>query len=400
MAEPDLDELRAALDGFAQPRKQGGRSPRDERIIAGVEDILRFVDTHGHPPRHGEMLDIFERIYAVRLDRIRAQDDCRELVAPLDRHGLLQTGTSGVREEGAEFASDDDLLAVLRGAVPADDDISNLRHVRPREEIRAAEEIANRKRCEDFAAFRPLFDAVRLDLKTGVRTSRRFKEDATIRKGEFFILGGQIAYIDEMPEDLGVTEHGHAQGRLRIIYDNGTEGDNLLRSFVRALYKDETGRRITEPDAGPLFGGEADDDDLESGTIYVLRSQSDHPIVAANRELIHKIGVTGGTVESRVAQAATDATYLLAGVEIVATYKLFNINRTKLESLFHRVFAPARLELTVPDRFGNPVQPREWFLAPLSVIDEAVNRIIDGSITSYVYDPAAVALVEVASARA
>src|SRR5450631_365538 len=89
MADIDLDELRAELDEFAQPQKKGGRSPREERIIAGFEDILRFVETHGHPPRHGEERDIFERLYAVRLDRIRAQQDCREIVAPLDRHGLL-----------------------------------------------------------------------------------------------------------------------------------------------------------------------------------------------------------------------------------------------------------------------------------------------------------------------
>ena len=171
MADFDLDELRAELDDFAQPQKKGGRSPREERIIAGFEDILRFVDTHGHAPRHGEERDIFERLYAVRLDRIRAQDDCREIVAPLDRLGLLD-GSDGVREGGPDFVTDDDLMAELGGS--AEDDISTLRHVRPREEINAAEEIANRKPCDDFPAFKPLFEAVRLDLKAGVRQSRRF----------------------------------------------------------------------------------------------------------------------------------------------------------------------------------------------------------------------------------
>jgi hypothetical protein len=392
MADLDLDELRAELDDFAQPEKKVGRSPREERIIAGFEDILRFVDTHGHAPRHGEANDIFERLYAVRLDRIRTQSDCRELVAPLDRHGLLSAGAGGVGEEAGEFTTDDDLLAELGGSVAAEDDISNLRHVRPRVEIQAAEEIANRRPCEEFATFKPLFEAVRNDLKSGARTSRRFREDATIRKGEFFILGGQLAYIAEMPEELETTEHGHAQGRLRVIYDNGTEGDNLLRSFVRALYKDEGGRRITEPDAGPLFGGAAEEDDLESGTIYVLRSNSDHPVIAENRQLIHKIGVTGGRVASRIANAEHDATYLLAPVEVVAEYKLYNINRSRLESLFHRIFSLARLDLVLPDRFGTAVQPREWFLVPLPVIDEAVERIKDGSIAGYRYDPASASL--------
>jgi Meiotically Up-regulated Gene 113 (MUG113) protein len=138
----------------------------------------------------------------------------------------------------------------------------------------------------------------------------------------------------------------------------------------------------------------AEPDDIESGTIYVLRSLSSHPFVAQHRELIHKIGVTGGKVEARVAAAAKDATYLLADVEVAATYKLHNINRTKLENLFHRLFGAAQLELTIEDRFGQPVKPREWFLVPLHVIDEAVQHIRDGSITNMVYDPATARLVE------
>jgi hypothetical protein len=115
--------------------------------------------------------------------------------------------------------------------------------------------------------------------------------------------------------------------------------------------------------------------------------------VAEHRELIHKIGVTGGKVETRIAAAATDATYLLADVEIVATYKLHNLNRTKLENIFHRLFGAAQIDLTIDDRFGNPVKPREWFLVPLQVIDEAVERIRDGTITDVVYDPKSARLI-------
>lgn len=124
----------------------------------------------------------------------------------------------------------------------------------------------------------------------------------------------------------------------------------------------------------------------------MLRSHSTHPFVAEHRELIHKIGVTGGKVETRIAGANKDATYLLADVEVVATYKLHNINRTRMENLFHRLFSPAQIELTIPDRFGNPVKPREWFLVPLHVINEAVERIRDGSIAGVIYDPASASL--------
>jgi hypothetical protein len=133
--------------------------------------------------------------------------------------------------------------------------------------------------------------------------------------------------------------------------------------------------------------------DRPTGTVYVLRSKSDHPEIASRRDLIHKIGVTGGKVPRRIANASLDPTYLLAEVEIVTTYQLFNINRTKLEALLHRVLEPARLVITLTDRFGHPVSPREWFLVPLFVIDEAIQRIRDGSIVDYLYDPASASLV-------
>src|SRR6185503_16846339 len=146
------------------------------------------------------------------------------------------------------------------------------------------------------------------------------------------------------------------------------------------------------PVAGPLFAGENAEGDQASGTIYVLRSKSDHPVVAANRDILHKIGVTGGSVERRIDNAKLDPTFLLADVEIVATYKLSNINRSKLENLIQRIFDPVRLKIEIKDRFGNPVVPREWFLVPLFVIDEAVNRIKDGTITEYQYDPGTASL--------
>jgi hypothetical protein len=179
---------------------------------------------------------------------------------------------------------------------------------------------------------------------------------------------------------------GHNDARLRVIIGNGTESNLLLRSLQKALWKDETGRRLTNADMGPLFVDHSGADDIESGTIYVLRSQSTHPFVVEHRELIHKIGVTGGKVDARISGAEKDSTYLLAGVEVIATYKLHNINRVKMENLFHRIFSNAQIDISIDDRFGNPVRPREWFLVPLQVINEAVQRVKDGSISDFIYD--------------
>jgi hypothetical protein len=276
---------------------------------------------------------------------------------------------------------------------PADqNDITVLRHVRSTTEKRAAEEIADRTPCADFDKFQPLFEQAERELKSGVRITLRFGRDTSIANGNFFIVGGQLAYVAEVGDNIKAA-YGRNDARLRVIYANGTESNLLRRSLERALYKDETGRRLTDPDMGPLFGDVPEPDDIETGTIYVLRSLSNHPFVVEHRELIHKIGVTGGKIETRIAGAENDSTYLLAGVEVVATYKLHNANRTRLENIFHRLFGAAQLDLTIEDRFGHPVKPREWFLVPLQVIDEAVERIRDGSITDFVYDPKTARLV-------
>ncbi|MGG4605061.1 GIY-YIG nuclease family protein [Paenalcaligenes sp. Me131] len=387
----DLDDLRAELDEFAQPTKKKSLSAREERIIAGFEEIQRFVELHGRTPQHGEERDIFERLYTVRLERLRTLEECRDLLAPLDHQGLLSGDARD--EDSVETMDDDALLAELAGATGSVD-ITELRHVRTSAEKRAAEEIANRDTCEDFEAFKPLFDQVRSDLESGLRVTRPFGQYATIEVGHWFILDGQTAYVAEEGEEFD-SPQGKKDARLRVIFSNGTESNLLRLSLVRALYKDETARRITDPDMGPLFSDFLEEGDLESGTIYVLRSLSDNPYVAEHRDVIHKIGVTGGKVETRIANAENDSTYLLAKVEVVATYKLAGINRTGLERLFHRLFAPARLNITINDRFGHPVQPEEWFLVPLFVIDEAVARIKDGSITEYLYDPEIAVLVKV-----
>ena len=377
------DALLAELGVEAETKKAASRTPREERIIAGFEEIQRFVDEHGAAPRHGEDRDIFEQLYAVRLDRLRSLQECRTLLDPLDHQRILTSFE--VADQAAPDDMDDEALLAELGVTADAADITELRHVRSSAEKRAAEEIANREKCEDFDKFKPLFEQVQRELDTGVRVTRPFEMKAEIQKGRFFIVGGQKAFVADMGE-MTLTEHGRTDARLRVIFDNGTESNMLMRSLQRALNKDEAGRRITDPVAGPLFAGETIDGDEASGTIYVLRSKSDHPIVAENRDLVPKIGVTNMNVEKRIAGAHLQPTFLMANVEIVATYELYNINRTKLENLIHRIFDPARLDIEIMDRFGKPVVPREWFLVPLFVIDEAVEKIKDGTLVEYVYD--------------
>ena len=378
------DALLAELGVEVETKKAVSRTPREERIIAGFEEIQRFTEEHGRAPQHGEDRGIFERLYAVRLDRIREQQECRELVESLDHQGILARSVQTTPTDTEEL--DDDALLAELGIEVETPPITELKHVRSTAEKKAADEVASREKCDDFETFKPLFEHVQKELDTGLRETRPFEMKAEIEKGRFFIVGGQKAYVADMSE-ITITNQGRTDARLRVIFDNGTESNMLMRSLQRAMNKDEAARRITDPTAGPLFSDQTIDGDEASGTIYVLRSKSDHPLVAENRDLVQKIGVTNMSVEKRIAGAQLQPTFLMANVEIVATYELYNINRTKLENLIHRIFEPARLDIEIIDRFGKPVVPREWFLVPLFVIDEAVERIKDGTIAKYVYDP-------------
>lgn len=393
------DALLAELGVEVEAKATGGRTPREERIIAGFEEVQRFVDEHGHAPQHGEGKDILERIYAVRLDRLRASEECRNLLAPLDIQKLLVGAALESAKADVDDLDDDALLAEL-GVEATPNEISELRHVRSAADKRAAEEIANRTKCEDFETFKPLFQRVENEVRTGLRQSQAIAAGRRdIEAGDFFILDGITLYVAEVGEPLKTTAN-EVDRRLRVIFANGTESNLLLRSLQRAFYNDPAARRLVSPESGQMsFGGTLEPDDVESGTIYVLRSLSNDPYVAEHRDLVHKIGVTGGKVETRIANAEHESTYLLAKVEVVATYKLAGINRTKMENLFHKLFASARLNITIKDRFGHPVQPEEWFLVPLFVIDEAVGRIRDGTITDYRYDPETAALVRGPGAR-
>ena len=392
ITEEDL-ELLGELGVEAEAPRSGSRSAREQRVIAGFEEIERFVQEKRRLPEHGEDRDIFERLYAVRLDRIRESAEGREILQGLDSHGLLGASDEVQSSRVKEEVSDEELLASLGVAVAPAADVTQLVHVRSREEIKAAEEIAQRKPSRDFSDFQPIFEKVQSELESGQRHTLKYQDNAEVTKGDLFILDGQKIIVADLGDPF-VSDYGRPDRRLRVVYDNGTESDLLVRSLQRALNKDKASRRITDPDLGPLFSDDEEEDDLPTGYVYVLRSKSEQPFVAKNRSVIHKIGVTGGDVKARVANAKKDPTYLLANVEIVATFKLSNINRKRLEALLHKFFGSARLDLELKDRFGGQVEPREWFLVPLKAIEEAIERLKAGSIGNYQYDAATAQIVE------
>lgn len=423
-----LSELGIDLD--AQP-EEAVLDARSERIIAGFEDIQRFYQTHQRLPQKGENRDIFERLYAVRLERLRGLPDARDLLDVHDTQGLLKLPNSAT--VASVELDDDDMLAELGVTLNGvRDDITNLRHVRSFAERQAAEEVAQRTPCPDFEQFQPLFTRIHAELEGELRKTIRFGTNTSIQRGDWFIVYGLTAYVAECGESFRAP-NGERDARLRVIFSNGTESDLLKRSLQRALYADADGRRIgavtmddlpllstladislnevnhapdtlsemtpaleqTESQEASSLDLPADElasidklslDDIPSGTIYVLRSLSCHPAILPVRDHLHKIGVTGSKMNTRLSNAKHDATYLLADVEVVKTYPLANLNRVKLEGILHRIFAGAQADIEITDRFGKPVKPREWFLVPLSAIDQAIDAIRDESIVDMIYD--------------
>lgn len=377
------DALLAELGALPEVAEEREYTAEEERILAGFEEIETFYEKDSRKPLHGEDRDIFERLYAVRLDQIKKNENARKLLKARDRFGLLNRDSES---EVSPELDDDALLAALEGDENKDS-LTALTHVRSHAEKKIAEEIAQRTPCKNFETFEPIFASAQADLENGGRKALPIEEVnfRGINEGDLFILGGQIAFVAEKDEEF-INDSGRPDNRLRIIYDNRTESEPLLRSLQKALQQDDTSKRISKIDHGPLFGNTLGDDDISSGTIYVLRSKSDHPFIAENRNLIHKIGVTTSSLKKRLANVKKDPTFLFADVEVVASYQLANLKASCLEALLHKFFEGAQLDLTFDDPLRGKIQPREWFLVPKKVIEETIKILLEGELENYSFD--------------
>lgn len=388
--EEDAAILKALGEDGAE--MEPDQNHREERMVAGFDEIQQFVEHTGGLPQPQEGRDIQERLLAVRLDHIRGLEEVHSSLGPLDQGKILDRAPPD--ESFTDELTDEQIIEML-GSDRPDEDIFNLRHVRSSEDREAADEIATRRPCKNFAPFQKKFEKIKSDLKSGIRQTKRFKDKADIVEGRFFILGGQLAYVDNVGETIH-TKHRRNDARLRVVFDNGTENNMLLRSLQRGLLKDETGRRISEPVTGMFLGNWKEEGEVPQATVYVLRSNSKDPEVVAIRDKLHKIGVTATDIRKRLSGAHLQPTYLMASVERVTEFELFgvNLNHKQIEKIIHTALSHVRFEKPIQDRFGNFVRPREWFTVPVYIIREVVDRIRDRSITEYYYDPKSDSLVK------
>lgn len=397
MARQTLDELLAESDdmGLLDVKPHPVNASTDTiRIQQAFDEINVFVDRHGFAPGDGptdKRISVNERNLLMRLKTYRASPEMWEQLKGFDRHGLLNVATEPPPPASLEelLDLDDELLT------DPNEDIFTFRHVRPPPS--RPDKISERIVCKDFEQFKPLFDQAATDLASGARRTMKFANEQEIEAGGFFILNGVMVYVAEVNDPH--IRNGKRNARLRLIFENGTEGQNLLRSLATELYKDPAGRRLSDPNAGPLFEAtptitmEAAPNDRITGCIYVVRSLSLLPDIARLDGQLFKVGFTTGSLEDRIRGAKDDPTFLMTAVHPVRSFDAINLNASKFEHLIHRFFADAQLNIEIKDRFGKPFRPREWFLLPLPVIEMAIAMLLDGSIVRHRYDNRARAIV-------
>lgn len=347
----------------------------DERLLESFNEINVFYGQNHREPQSGK--GIQEHRLAARLKNLREDPEKASSLAGADEYRLLEVKTKKV-ESITDIFSDDGFGLLDNDA----DDIFNLKHVTTPEERAKADLVAHRKKCLNFQDYEALFKNCHQELKDKKRKIIPFVEKS-LDKGVFFVLSGIIGYVESILETYK-DEFGKIDGRTRIIFENGTESNMLFRSLIKRLYED--GKLITEHQdnyLNPLHS--ITDEDQESGFIYILKSKSDRQEITSISHL-YKIGYSKGAVEERVKNAAQDPTYLMAPVAIVTAFKCYNMNPQKLEQLLHNFFGSSCLNVDVIDERGKRSVPREWFIAPLNVIEEAIEMIVSGEIVHYRYD--------------
>lgn len=370
------------LADVTAPRK---RTTSSDRLVAGFQEILAFYEANGRLPEDTQAEASLFHKWTGLLKSEKKIERCR----PFDDLGILPQPEQTVKKPQAQYhrelTDEEQLEAILNDPLLADiEDGADLglfdvpEYMRQRLEARKeAEYVGKRRPCEDFHKYADGFKEIQQGLKSGKYRLVKFSIKH-LQVGKYFVEDGMVGYLAAFENDA-VDKYGTRDGRTRIIYENGAESDIKFKTLTKNLsvtgYSIQDCSEMTPEEFEQCFT--LTDKDVESGTIYVLRSKSTRPEIAAIKDL-YKIGFTVTSVESRIANAKNEPTYLCADVEVVATWKVYNVKSSTFEALIHKLFSSVQLQVTVDGHL-----PKEWFIVPFKVIDEAINAIISGKSIEY-----------------
>lgn len=404
----DIDEILAQDDEFGllanvQPRSGSTQAARDnDPVLNNFLDIVDFVREHNREP---ELSSPEERSLARRLRKYRESDDLCRRVSKYDHLGLLRPVSAPeppatdrlpaqeeLRQEPSQPASLDDILAsdTLGLLDDINFEIFDLQHVKPEEgqDERDVPDVIGRQRpCENFENYKETFENLHKILKTDAVIRRSFKQESTIRPGQFFLLRGQLCYIAERLQDGEYK--GRDNPRLLVIFDNQTEIEILKLSLARALYADKQSKWL---DLSPNLLSDGSVQILpgstRSGYIYILATESTAPELAhwkLQGNLV-KIGFTTTSVEERLRNAEKDRTYLCAPVKLLYVLECYNLDIQFFEKIIHAFLNDRRLGITMIDNNGKRYHPEEWFTVSAKTALDVARHIIDGTINRYRLD--------------
>jgi T5orf172 domain len=357
----------------------------DERLVASFQEVLEFYEKNNREPEQGN--GIQEHQLYSRLRGIRENPEKVEMLQSLDKYGLLNYEQKQVSSINDIFG--DDQFGILENT---DEGLYDLKHISKQDEKASADFVARRKPCKNFSEYEPKFKEVQKDLASRKRKLIVFKQD-NLRAGDFYVHNGVLLLLETVDFEEEVQEYKSGSrvrkdGRTRVVFENGTESNMLYRSLYKSLLANgqavsENQDRVSEEFAEKF--NMVNEDDVEAGYIYILKSKSEKEEIRTIQHL-YKIGYSKIAVEERIKNASQEPTYLMANVRIVMAYKCYNMNPQKFEQLIHNFFGTACLNVDVFDGAGNRYTPREWFIAPLNIIEEVIQLIINGKIVDYRYD--------------
>ncbi|MDQ6990563.1 MAG: GIY-YIG nuclease family protein [Mariprofundaceae bacterium] len=366
----------------------------DERLLASFQEINDFVKSNGKEPEPNPANISEFQLYA-RLKSLREDDEKIVMLTEHDVHHLLPVvEVNQVSEPEAHYEKPkeinsiddilgDDGLGILGGD---EEGLFDFKHT-PKGHVRGTTDfVARRKACKDFDKYEEVFKGVQKDLSEGKRELIEFNERQLVA-GNFFVHNGILLLLEEVYE-ADKDKFGKLDGRTRVIFENGTESGMKLRSLGKNLFMNgKAVSRNAEQDSEDFTAkfSNITDEDEEAGYIYVLKSKSTDEKISSIQNL-YKIGYSKVDIQERIKNAEKEPTYLMAPVSIEGAWKCFNMNPQKLEQLLHNFFGSSCLELDVFDSKGKRHAPREWFIAPLDVIEQAIEFIISGKIVNYRFD--------------
>lgn len=363
------------------PKKSAARTS-DERLASSFDEINEFIKKNEREPKP-DLTNISEyKLYAT-LKGLRENEQKTEALKPQDKFGLLEI-------EKKEINSIDDILGDDSLGILGDDSegLFDFKHTPKDFERAKAEFVGKRVKCKNFNEYEHLFKEVQNDLALGKRKLTGFKL-STLREGNYYVHNGVLFYLEKIEEREGEEiKDNHKDGRTRLIFENGTESNILMRTVEKNLYKN--GKSVTENVDAVIENfnksfSDISEEDKEAGYIYVLKSKSKKSEISSVEDL-YKIGFCSNSVSERIKNAKNEPTYLMAPVQEIASWKCYNMNAKKFEQLIQRFFGASCLDVEVTDKKGIRHSPREWFVVPMEEIEAAISLIINGKIVNYKYD--------------